>query len=105
MTERLNITKLLFLPQGIEGLNIEAFCCGRLSVDEFFKQEAQDYQDELFGEPQLLKFYQQNGLNFFFSNEQQEMEYRNWNPKKDGKLETRLMYRDLILLKRDSIRK
>lgn len=205
MTERLNITKLLFLPQGIEGLSIEAFCCGRPSVDEFFKQEAQDYQDELFGktyyfclpekpseivagftvanasiftkhlpnsrqkkigfevhhekglinypaillaqlgvdvkykgnhigaqiidfvaawftstrnksgcrhlivdaydEPQLLKFYQQNGLNFFFSNEQQEMEYRNWNPEKDGKLETRLMYRDLILLKRDSIRK
>jgi hypothetical protein len=33
------------------------------------------------------------------------MEYRNWNPEKDGKLETRLMYRDLILLKRDSIRK
>ena len=35
---------------------------------------------------------------------EQEMEYRNWDIEKDGPLETRLMFRDMILLKRPSIR-
>ena len=60
---------------------------------------------DAYDEPELLRFYKGNGLNFFFSSISQEMEYRNWHPEKDGKLETRLMYRDMILLKRDSIRK
>ena len=194
-----------FLPQGTPGLNIMAFDCGRKSVNDFFHNEAQDYQDELFGktyywvlpdnpseivagftvanasiftkrlpnarqkkigrevhhekglinypsillaqlgvdlkykgfhlgpqiidfvmdwftspdnksgcrhlivdaydEPHLLEFYQSNGLNLFFSSLEQEMQYRNWNIEKDGPLETRLMFRDMILLKRPSIRK
>ena len=201
----MTLRDLLFLPQGTPGLNVEAFDCGRKSVNEFFHNEAQDYQDELFGktyyfcrsdnpsdivagftvanasiftkrlpnsrqkkiglevhhekglinypsillaqlgvdvkykghhlgpqiiefvmqwftsednksgcrhlivdaydEPHLLEFYKQNGLNLFFSSIEQEMEYRNWDVEKDGILETRLMFRDLILLKRDSIRK
>ena len=40
---------LIFLPQGTPKLNIQAFDCGRESVNEFFHNEAQDYQDELFG--------------------------------------------------------
>ena len=55
-------------------------------------------------EPHLLEFYQRNGLNLFFSSLEQEMEYRNWDVEKDGRLETRLMFRDMILLKRPSIR-
>ncbi len=55
-------------------------------------------------EPHLLEFYQRNGLNLFFSSLEQEMEYRNWDIEKDGRLETRLMFRDMILLKRPSIR-
>lgn len=198
------IVDLKFVPQGTPGLNLQAFDCGRDSVNEFFRKEAQDYQDELFGktyyfclpenpseivagftvanasiftkrlpnarqkkigrevhhekglinypsillaqlgvdvkyrglhlgpqiidfvmqwftssdnksgcrhlivdaydEPHLLDFYQHNGLNFFFSSVEQEMQYRNWDIKKDGPLETRLMYRDMILLKRPSIR-
>jgi len=43
-------------------------------------------------------------LNLFFSTIEQEMKYRNWNSEKDGELETRLMYRDLILLRRNTIR-
>ena len=43
-------------------------------------------------------------LNLFFSSIEQEMQYRNWNVEKDGPLETRLMFRDMILLKRQSIR-
>ena len=201
----MKITDLQFTPHGTEGLNIKAFDCGRSSVNEFFGEEAQEYQDELFGktyyfclpdspsdivagftvanasiftkrlpnsrqkkigfevhhkkglinypavllaqlgvdirykgnrlgaqiinfvaswftsmsnksgcrhlivdaydEPHLLNFYQQNGLNFFFTSVEQEMEYRNWNLEKDGPLETRLMFRDMILLKRPSIRK
>lgn len=201
----MTLRDLLFLPQGTPGLNVEAFDCGRKSVNEFFHSEAQDYQDELFGktyyfclpdnpsdivagftvanasiftkrlpnsrqkkiglevhhekglinypsillaqlgvdvkykghhlgpqiiefvmqwftsednksgcrhlivdaydEPHLLEFYKQNGLNLFFSTVEQEMEYRNWDVEKDGILETRLMFRDMILLKRDSIRK
>ena len=200
----MRITDLKFVPQGTPGLNIEAFDCGRKSVNDFFHNEAQDYQDELFGktyyfcppdspsdivagftvanaiiftkrlpnarqkkigrevhhekglinypsillaqlgvdvkykgqhigpqiidfvmgwftsasnksgcrhlivdaydEPHLLEFYQHNGLNLFFSSLEQEMEYRNWDIEKDGRLETRLMFRDMILLKRPSIR-
>ena len=200
----MNIADLKFVPQGTQGLNLQAFDCGRDSVNEFFREEAQDYQDELFGktyyfclpdnpsdivagftvanasiftkrlpnarqkkigrevhhekglinypsillaqlgvdvkyrglhlgpqiidfvmgwftsidnksgcrhlivdaydEPHLLDFYQRNGLNFFFSSVEQEMQYRNWDIEKDGALETRLMYRDMILLKRPSIR-
>lgn len=200
----MKVGDLIFAPQGTEGLNIEAFNCGRETVNEFFREEAQAYQDELFGktyyfclpdspsdivagftvanasiftkhlpnsrqkkigfevhhrkglinypsillaqlgvdvrykgnhlgaqiidfvalwftsasnksgcrhlivdaydEPHLIEFYQQNGLNLFFSSVEQEMEYRNWNPAKDGPLETRLMFRDMILLKRPSIR-
>jgi GNAT superfamily N-acetyltransferase len=200
----MTLDELIYLPQGTPGLNIQTFDCGRESVNEFFREEAQDYQDELFGktyywihpdsptdvvagftvanasiftkrlpnarqkkigrevhhdkglinypaillaqlgvdvkykghhlgfqiidfvmqwftspdnksgcrhlivdaydEPKLLDFYQRNSLNFFFSSIEQEMEYRNWNIEKDGPLETRLMFRDMILLKRPSIR-
>lgn len=59
---------------------------------------------DAYDEPHLLEFYQRNGLNLFFSSIEQEMQYRNWNVEKDGPLETRLMFRDMILLKRQSIR-
>lgn len=201
----MKVADLTFVPQGTPGLDMNAFDCGRDSVNEFFRKEAQDYQDELFGktyyfclpensseivagftvanasiftkrlpnarqkkigrevhhskglvnypsvllaqlgvdirykgnnlgaqiinfvaswftsssnksgcrhlivdaydEPHLLDFYQRNGLNFFFSSAEQEMQYRNWDIEKDGPLETRLMYRDMILLKRPSLRK
>ena len=52
----------------------------------------------------LQEFYQRNGLNLFFSSLEQERQYRNWDTEKDGPLETRLMFRDMILLKRPSIR-
>ena len=45
----MRITDLKFVPQGTSGLNIEAFDCGRKSVNDFFHNEAQNYQDELFG--------------------------------------------------------
>ena len=201
----MTLNELIYLPQGTPGLNLQAFDCGRESVNEFFREEAQDYQDELFGktyywihpnyptdvvagftvanasiftkrlpnarqkkigrevhhdkglinypaillaqlgvdvkykghhlgfqiidfvmqwftspdnksgcrhlivdaynESNLLDYYQRNNLNLFFSSVEQEMEYRNWNLEKDGPLETRLMFRDMILLKRPSIRK
>ena len=201
----MNIFDLKLVSQGAPELNVQAFDCGRKSVNDFFRDEAQDYQDELFGktyyfclpdspsdivagftvanatiftkqlpnarqkkigfevhhekglinypsillaqlgvdikykgfhlgpqiiefvmqwftspdnksgcrhlivdaydEPHLLDFYQRNGLNLFFSSVEQEMEYRNWNKEKDGPLESRLMFRDMILLKRPSIRK
>ena len=159
----MTLDDLDFLPQGTPGLNIQAFDCGRKSVNDFFHNEAQDYQDELFGKtyyfclpdspsdivagftvanasiftkrlpnarqkkigrevhhekglinyPSILlaqlgvdiKYKgQRNGLNLFFSSLEQEMQYRNWDVEKDGPLETRLMFRDMILLKRPSIR-
>ena len=60
---------------------------------------------DAYDEPGLIDYYQRNGLNLFFSSVEQEMQYRNWNKDKDGMLETRLMYRDMILLRRSSIRK
>ena len=59
---------------------------------------------DAYDEPGLLDYYQRNGLHLFFSSLEQEMKYRNWNTEKDGKLETRLMFRDMILLRRNSIR-
>ncbi|MBQ0020777.1 MAG: hypothetical protein KBT39_09685 [Bacteroidales bacterium] len=59
---------------------------------------------DAYDEPGLLDYYKKNGLNLFFSSVEQEMKYRNWNSEKDGKLETRLMYKDMILSKRPSIR-
>lgn len=200
----MSIADLKLVPQGTPGLNLQSFDCGRDSVNEFFRKEAQDYQDELFGmtyyfclpenpteivagftvanasiftkrlpnarqkkigrevhhskglinypsvllaqlgvdihckgnnlgaqiinfvaswftsssnksgcrhlivdaydESHLLDFYQRNGLSFFFSSAEQEMQYRSWDIEKDGPLETRLMYRDMILLKRPSLR-
>jgi hypothetical protein len=60
---------------------------------------------DAYNEPHLIDYYQRNGLNLFFSTIDQEMKYRNWNREKDGELKTRLMYRDMILLRRCSIRK
>ena len=45
----MTLDDLDLLPQGTPGLNIQAFDCGRKSVNDFFHNEAQDYQDELFG--------------------------------------------------------
>lgn len=201
----INLNSLIMLSVGQFPLNLDAFDCGRDSVNNFFQNQAQAYQDELFGktyffvnpdnprevivgftvanasiftkhlgnsrqkkigyevhhekglinypavllaqlgvdikykgnrlgeqiiefvedwftsgnnksgcrhlivdaynEPELLDYYRRNGLNLFFSTIDQEMKYRNWDSNKDGNLETRLMYRDMILLKRNTIRK
>lgn len=45
----MTLADLLFSPQGIRGLDLQSFDCGRESVNKFFREEAQDYQDELFG--------------------------------------------------------
>ncbi len=45
----MTLADLLFSPQGTPGLNLQSFDCGRESVNKFFREEAQDYQDELFG--------------------------------------------------------
>lgn len=200
----INIFDFIMLPQGTKGLCLDAFDCGRSEVNEFFRCEAQEYQDELFGrtyylcnpddwtdvaagftvanasiftkrlpnsrkkkigqevhhekgminypavllaqlgvdkryrgnmignqiidyvmnwftedsnksgcrhiivdaydEPRLLDFYEKNGMKLFFSSKEQEMEYRSWDVIKDGPLKTRLMFRDMILLKRPSLR-
>ena len=59
---------------------------------------------DAYDNPKLLEFYQNNGLQMFFSSAEQEMEYRNWSSDVDGKLRTRLMYKDMILLRRKSLR-
>ena len=59
---------------------------------------------DAYNEPGLIDFYQRNGLKLFFSTEQQEREYRALDVNTSEKLGTRLMYRDLVLLKRNSLR-
>ena len=171
----ITLDSLFMLSVGQAPLDLQSFDCGRETVTNFFRNEAQAYQDELFGktyfyvhpdnptdviagftvanasiftkhfgvdnkykgnhlgeqiiefvtkwftnnrnksgcrhlivdaynEAKLIDYYQRNGLNLFFSTIEQEMKYRNWNSEKDGELETRLMYRDLILLRRNTIR-
>lgn len=45
----MSINDLVFIPQGIQGLDTTSFSCGRPAVDQFFWSEAKEYQDELFG--------------------------------------------------------
>ena len=45
----MTLADLLFSPQGTTELDLKSFDCGRESVNKFFREEAQDYQDELFG--------------------------------------------------------
>ena len=59
---------------------------------------------DAYNEPGLIDFYQRNGLKLFFSTEQQEREYRALDVNTSEKLGTSLMYRVLILLKRNSLR-
>lgn len=59
---------------------------------------------DAYNEDGLIDFYERNGLKLFFSTEQQEREYRKLDGSAGDKLATRLMYRDLILLKRKTIR-
>ena len=78
-------------------------------VEEWFtsddnKSDCRHLIVDAYNEPVLLDYYQRNGLNLFFSTVEQEMKYRNWNIEKDGQLQTRLMYCDMILLRRQSIR-
>ena len=73
-----------------------------LSLREFIEREGEEVA---YRQGDQMEFYQRNGLNLFFSSLEQEMQYRNWDTEKDGPLENRLMFRDMILLKRPSIRK
>lgn len=59
---------------------------------------------DAYNEQRLIDFYMRNGLELFFSTEEQEKEYRSIDIPASSKLETRLMFRDLILLKRESLR-
>lgn len=107
-------------------INYPAVLLGRLGVDKHFQHEhlgaqiidfvAQWFTSEdnksgcrhlivdAYNEQGLIDFYERNGLKLFFSTEEQEREYRDLSDS-GQELETRLMYRDLILLKRISIRK
>lgn len=200
----MDLTELTFVKLGDHNLNIELFDCGRKDINDFFHNDAQHFQDELFGktyffclqnkperivaaftvanasiftkhlpnsrrkkigsevrhekgllnypavllgrlgvdkefhgnhigtqiidfvarwfssndnpsgcrhlivdaynEKELIDFYRKSGLELFFSTEEQECKYRNWNIHENGPLQTRLMFRDLILLKRPSLR-
>lgn len=58
---------------------------------------------DAYNEDWLIKFYNGCGLKPIFGNELQERKYRQIDEK--FPLETRLLYRDLILLRRESIRR
>ena len=106
-------------------VNYPAVLLGRLGVDKTFSRHALGSQIvefvaqwfagpdnksgcrhlvvDAYNEDWLLNLYQRCGMKPIFSSEKQEREYR--QIKDNGKaLETRLLYRDLILLKRNSIR-
>ena len=57
---------------------------------------------DAYNEKWLLNFYEECGLKPIFGSDEQERVYR--QIEDDAPLETRLLYRDLILLRRESIR-
>ena len=85
------------------GTQIIEFVAGWFTSDENFSG-CRHLIVDAYNEPDLLDFYRKNGLEMFFSSVEQELSYRNWDTEKDGPLQTRLMFRDLILLKRPSLR-
>lgn len=85
------------------GAQIIEFVAGWFSSDENFSG-CRHLIVDAYNEPELIDFYRKNGMELFFSSLEQELSYRNWDTVKDGPLQTRLMFRDLILLKRPSFR-
>ena len=85
------------------GTQIIEFVAGWFTSDENFSG-CRHLIVDAYNEPDLLDFYRKNGMELFFSSVEQEQSYRNWDVEKDGPLQTRLMFRDLILLKRPSLR-
>lgn len=85
------------------GAQIIEFVAGWFSSDENFSG-CRHLIVDAYNEPELIDFYHKNGMELFFSSLEQELSYRNWDTVKDGPLQTRLMFRDLILLKRPSFR-
>jgi len=45
----MDLSELNFVELGEQDLDIEFFDCGREDINDFFKFDAQDYQEELFG--------------------------------------------------------
>lgn len=85
------------------GTQIIEFVAGWFSGEENFSG-CRHLIVDAYNEKELIEFYQKCGMELFFSSENQELAYRNWNLEKDGPLQTRLMFRDLILLKRPTLR-
>lgn len=85
------------------GAQIIEFVAGWFSSDESFSG-CRHLIVDAYNERELIEFYQKCGMELFFSMEEQELAYRNWDVEKDGPLQTRLMFRDLILLRRPSLR-
>ena len=74
-------------------INYPAVLLGRLGVDVLFSG---------FKLGRQMNFYEECGLKLIFGSEEQERIYR--QIEDDKPLETKLLYRDLILLRRRSIR-
>lgn len=85
------------------GAQIIEFVAGWFSSDENFSG-CRHLIVDAYNEKSLIDFYRKSGMELFFSTEEQELTYRNWDIEKDGPLKTRLLFRDLILLKRPSLR-
>ena len=106
-TEGLNVTAQLGVDKRYKGCHLGAqiidFVADWFTNDDN-KSGCRHLIVDAYDSPKLLEFYQSNGLQMFFSTVEQEMEYRNWTIETDGNLRTRLMYKDMILLKRKSIR-
>jgi hypothetical protein len=50
------LENLEMLTIGDRNLNLQSFDCGRLEVNVFFSQQAQAYQEELFGKTYFFEF-------------------------------------------------
>lgn len=92
----MNIYDCLRLPLGdVPADCIERFDCGREDINNFFRFLIVD----AYNEPGLIQFYEHCGLKLFFTTEEQEKKYRNIRDREGeppAKLETRLMFFDLI---------
>lgn len=45
----MDLSELTFVELGEQNLDIELFDCGREDINDFFRNDAKNYQDELFG--------------------------------------------------------
>ena len=87
----------------------QPFSCGNADLDDFFQNDATSSNKtgcrfvivDAVNDPQVLSFYEKNDFRPLFPTEKQEFAYTMGKKDTPVKLDTRLMYFDLLKLRQE----